>query len=287
MDPKNERIFILSILGLIVLASALSYHFFTFKHSQIAKAKAFLAEHKVAMALDILEQTRAKIKKKDLNLEMLMLYALVKSKRFTEADLQIENVEHVPKNYNKEFKEIIDILSINEEPKLIAKLIAKSHKIKFDEDYFIELSKQRNSLEAEMRILEEGLVYIREKLENHKSARKKINKELATRKLEDYILKRCVEDSNYYIGSQDYETSLYYLEKAKKLKVINNSTLKDDYYFNLALTHKNLGNITQAWDNMQIAAKLGSSRAKFMIRSLNEKYKPEKEEKKDQKQPQA
>jgi len=287
MDPKNERIFILSILGLIVLASALSYHFFTFKHSQIAKAKAFLAEHKVAMALDILEQTRAKIKKKDLNLEMLMLYALVKSKRFTEADLQIENVEHVPKNYNKEFKEIIDILSINEEPKLIAKLIAKSHKIKFDEDYFIELSKQRNSLEAEMRILEEGLVYIREKLENHKSARKKINKELATRKLEDYILKRCVEDSNYYIGCQDYETSLYYLEKAKKLKVINNSTLKDDYYFNLALTHKNLGNITQAWDNMQIAAKLGSSRAKFMIRSLNEKYKPEKEEKKDQKQSQA
>jgi hypothetical protein len=282
MDPKNERIFILTILVLIVLASALSYHFFTFKHTQIAKAKSFLAEHKVALALDILEKTRSKIKKKDLNLEMLTLYALVKSKRFTEAEIQIENVDHVPKNYNKEFKEIIDILSINEEPKLIAKLIAKSHKIKFDEDYFIELSKQRSSLEAEMRILEEGLTYIREKLENHKSARKKINKEQATRKLEDYILKRCVEDSNYYIGCQDYKTSLFYLEKAKKLKVINDSTLKDDYYFNLALTHKNLGNITQAWDNMQIAAKLGSSRAKFMIRSLNEKYKPEEEKKTSQ-----
>jgi len=287
MDPKNERIFILSVLGLIVLASALSYHFFTFKHSQISKAKAFLAEHKVAMALEILETTREKIKKKDLNLEMLMLYALVKSKRFSEADLQIENLDHVPKNYYNEFREIIDILSINEEPKLIAKLIAKSHKIKFDEDYFIELSKQRSSLEAEMRILEEGLIYIREKLENHKSARKKTNKELATRKLEDYILKRCVEDSNYYIGCQDYKTSLFYLEKAKKLKVINNSTLKDDYYFNLALTHKNLGNITQAWDNMQIAAKLGSSRAKFMIRSLNEKYKPEKEEKNSKKPAEA
>jgi len=275
MDPKNERIFILSILGLILLASFFSYHFFTFKHTQISKAKAFLAEHKVAMALDILENTRAKIKKKDLNLEMLMLYALIKSKRFKEADLQIENVEYVPKNYHEQFKEIIDILSVNEEPKLIAKLIAKSHKIKFDEDYFIDLSKQRTSLEAEMKILEEGLSYIREKLENHKSPKKKNEKELATRKLEDYILKRCVEDSNYYIGCQDYKTSLVYLEKAKKLKVINDSTLKDDYYFNLALTHKNLGNITQAWDNMQIAAKLGSSRAKSMIKALNEKYSPE------------
>jgi hypothetical protein len=283
MDPKTERFFIVSILGVILLASAFSYHFFTFKHSQISKAKAFLAEHKVAMALDILEKTRAKLKKKDLNLEMLMLYALVKSKRFAEADLQIENVEYVPKNYHEQFKEIIDILSINEESKLIAKLIAKSHKIKFDEDYFIELSKQRNSLEAEMKILEEGLVYIREKLESHKSPKKKNDKELATRKLEDYIFKRCIEDSNYYIGCQDYKTSLIYLEKAKKLKVIGDSTLKDDYYFNLALTHKNLGNITQAWDNMQIAAKLGSSRAKSMIKALNEKFSPEDEDKKNQK----
>jgi hypothetical protein len=275
MDPKNERFFILSILALILLASAFSYYFFTFKHTQISKAKAYLAEHKVAMALDILEKTKARIKKRDLNLEMLMLYALVKSKRFKDAELQIENLDYVPKNYHEQFKEIIDILSINEEPVLIAKLIAKSHKIKFDEDYFIELSKQRNSLEAEMKILEEGLFYIREKLENHKNPKNKNYKELATRKLEDYILKRCVEDSNYYIGCQDYKTSLHYLEKAKKLKVINDSTLKDDYYFNLALTHKNLGNITQAWDNMQIAAKLGSSRAKYMIRSLNEKYSPD------------
>lgn len=272
MDPKNERIFILSTLALILLASAFSYHFFTFKHTQISKAKAFLAEHKVAMALDILEKTRSKIKKKDLNLEMLMLYALIKSKRFSEAELQIENVEYVPKSYNEQFKEIIDILSVNEEPKLIAKLIAKSHKIKFDEDYFIDLSKQRTSLEAEMKILEEGLLYIREKQKNHKSSKNKNYRQLATQKIEDYILKRCIEDSNYYIGCQDYKTSLFYLEVAKKLKVINASTLKDDYYFNLALTHKSLGNITQAWDNMQIAAKLGSSRAKFMIRSLNEKY---------------
>jgi hypothetical protein len=272
MDPKNERIFILSTLALILLASAFSYHFFTFKHTQISKAKAFLAEHKVAMALDILEKTRAKIKKKDLNLEMLMLYALIKSKRFSEAELQIENVEYVPKSYNEQFKEIIDILSVNQEPRLIAKLIAKSHKIKFDEDYFIDLSKQRTSLEAEMKILEEGLLYIREKQKNHKSSKNKNYRQLATQKIEDYILKRCIEDSNYYIGCQDYKTSLFYLEKAKKLKVINASTLKDDYYFNLALTHKNLGNITQAWDNMQIAAKLGSSRAKSMIKALNEKY---------------
>lgn len=274
MDPRSERLFILATLGLIVLASCFTYHFFTYKQSQITKAKGYLAEHKVAMALQILNQAKSKIKNKDLNIEMLILYGLVKAKRFKEASAQLKNIDHIPQNYNKQFKEIIDILSINEEPKLIADLISKSYKIKFNEDYFINLSGQRNSLEAEMQILEEGLLYLRDRVERRKARKKKYKKDIGTRKLEDYILKRCIENSNVYIGSKDYKQALVYLEKAKKLKVLNHSTLKDDYYFNLAVVHKNLGNITQAWDSMQISAKLGNSRAKSMLKALNENYVP-------------
>lgn len=273
MNPKLERIIITITLLLTLVASYFTYHTITYKSSKLSKAKEYIAEFKIAKALEILNKIKIK-GNADEELDALILYALVKAKRFEEASKQVAEIKFIPKKLEKNTLEMISLTSVHNEVDLMIKIIDKSKKLKLDEDFFISLSQERNSLNTEMQVLEKGYYYlssIRKKLREKKS--KKAN-EISISRIETFILERCIDNANIFMGSGDYKSALFYLNKAKNLGVLKTSPLKDDYYYNLALVHKKLGNSDQAWDNMQISAKLGNERAKSMIRSIEQSYIP-------------
>lgn len=276
MSPKYERIFVILSLILVLLASYFFYNFLTFKSNQINTAQRLLSEYKVSKALQILNNLKSKLSGKDIHVEFLTLYALVKAKKFKDAEEQLNELERISKKYKDKVSELVEVLDVNDQIKLINKLIAKSPALRFSEDYFIELSAQRNSLDAEMQVLQNGLKYLRDLKYKDKQIKKrnKNKEEVATRKIENYTLKRCIENSNIFMGTKQYKTAMAYLNKAKNLNIVENSTYKDDYYYNLALVYKNQGEFALAWDNMKLSAKLGNERAKSMITALNKRYRP-------------
>lgn len=274
MNPKLERIIITVTLVLALIASYFTYHTITYKKSKLNSAKQLIAEFKISKALETLNKIKAKGNKDD-ELDSLILYGLVKAKRFEEASKQTEEINEIPKNFKDSTLEMISILSVHNQIDLIDLIVDKSYKLNLDENFFIKLSQERNSLNTEMQVLEKGLSYLnglRAKY-NEKKKSKKAN-EIASSKIEAFILERCIDNSNIFMGSGDYKSALFYLNKAKNLGVLKTSPLKDDYYYNLALVHKQLGNTDEAWNNMQISAKLGNERAKSMINSLNSSYVP-------------
>jgi tetratricopeptide (TPR) repeat protein len=273
MNPRNERIIVtLVLIGLLVGAVAL-YDGLTYKANNIKQAEQLLKEFKIAKAQEILEQTKKRIKKKDAEVDSLMFYSLVKAAKYDDATKFIDKeLESVPQSFGLKFIELIDILNANDRSALILKLIDKSQSLKLDQDFFINASQRRNDVSQEFSILETGLKYLR-------SSRYKKNKKeaLPSDKLEDYILRRCIEVSNIFIGSKNNQIALDYLIKAQTLSVLNNASMKDDYYLNLALAYKEKGDTDKAWDNMQMAAKLGNDKAKDMLKKLDKNYKePEK-----------
>jgi len=274
MNPQIERVIITVTLILALIASYFTYHTITYKKGKLNDAKQLIVEFKIAKALEILHTIKAKGSNDD-DLDSLILYGLVKAKRFEEAEKQTEEVTSIPKESKDNTLEMISLLSVHNKIDLMTSVIDRSARLGFDENFFIELSQERNSLNTEMQILEKGLVYlngVREKLREKKS---KKAKEISSSKIESFILERCIDNANIFMGSGDYKSALFYLNKAKNLGILKTSPLKDDYYYNLALVHKKLGNIDQAWDSMQISAKLGNERAKSMIRSLNSSYVPQ------------
>ena len=267
MSPNNERIIVTLVLILLLAGSVALYDGLTFKANNLKEAEQLLKEFKIAKAQEILEKVKLRIKKKDKEVDSLMFYSLVKAGKYNEAEKFIDKeLESVPQNFGLKFIELIDLLNVNDRSTLIVKLIDKSESLKLNQDFFINASQRRNDVTQEFSILETGLKYLRslQYKQNQKS-----KEELATDRLEDYILRRCIEVSNIFIGSKNIKIALDYLNKAQVLKVLGNSSLKDDYYLNLALVYKEMGETDKAWDNMQLAAKLGNDKAKDLLKSLN------------------
>ena len=273
MNPKLERIIITVTLVLALIASYFTYHTITYKKSKINDAKQLISEFKISKALETLNKIKAKGSKDD-ELDSLIFYALVKAKRFEEAEKEAEEITAIPKNFKENTLEMISLLSVHNKIDLIDLVIDRSYKLELDENFFIKLSQERNSLNTEMQVLEKGLSYLNGLRAKFKEKKSKKANEVASSKIEAFILERCIDNSNIFMGSGDYKSALFYLNKAKNLGVLKTSPLKDDYYYNLALVHKELGHKEEAWDNMQISAKLGNERAKSMIQSLNSSYVP-------------
>ena len=267
MSPNNERIIVTLVLILLLAGSVALYDGLTFKANNLKEAEQLLKEFKIEKAQEILEKVKLRIKKKDKEVDSLMFYSLVKAGKYNEAEKFIDKeLESVPQNFGLKFIELIDLLNVNDRSTLIVKLIDKSESLKLNQDFFINASQRRNDVTQEFSILETGLKYLRSLQYKQKQ---KSKEELATDRLEDYILRRCIEVSNIFIGSKNIKIALDYLNKAQVLKVLGNSSLKDDYYLNLALVYKEMGETDKAWDNMQLAAKLGNDKAKDLLKSLN------------------
>lgn len=267
MSPNNERIIVTLVLILLLAGSVALYDGLTFKANNLKEAEQLLKEFKIAKAQEILEKVKLRIKKKDKEVDSLMFYSLVKAGKYNEAEKFIDKeLESVPQSFGLKFIELIDLLNVNDRSTLIVKLIDKSESLKLNQDFFINASQRRNDVTQEFSILETGLKYLRSLQYKQKQ---KSKEELATDRLEDYILRRCIEVSNIFIGSKNIKIALDYLNKAQVLKVLGNSSLKDDYYLNLALVYKEMGETDKAWDNMQLAAKLGNDKAKDLLKSLN------------------
>ncbi len=274
MSPKTERIIVTLVLILFLVGAIGLYDLLSFKSSNLKKAEQLLKEYKVARAQEILEKTKKRIKKKDKEVDSLIFYVLVKSGKYNEADKFIDTeLEAIPQSFGLKFIELIDILNVHDRNTLIVKLIDKAQSLKLDQDFFINASQRRNDTAQEFSILETGLKYLRDS--KYKQKNKKA--EVPTNKLEDYTLRRCIEISNIYIGSKNNQTALDYLNKAQALKVLSNPKLKDDYYLNLALVYKEMGEQDKAWENMQLAAKLGNDKAKDMLKRLDKNYKAPEE----------
>lgn len=266
---RKEKLTVVVVLILSLGIGFFTYDLLSFKSSNIKEAKKLLQEFKIAKAQNILEKTKLRLRRNDETLDTLLLYSKIKLAKYEEASKFLdENIKSIPKGFKANFIELVDILSVNDKTDLIVKLISKADKLKLDQDYFISTSQRRSEINQEFKILESGLDYLRQV-----RSKKNKNQELASDKLELYILKRSMEAADIFIGSNNYKSALAYLDKAQSLGVVNNSSLKDDFYLSLALTYKNLHNFDKAWENMQLAAKLGNERAKGMIEDLHKKYK--------------
>jgi tetratricopeptide (TPR) repeat protein len=264
MNPKLERIIVTITLVLVLLASFFIYHTISYRNSQITTAKKLIQQFKIAKALDILNEIKTKGIKNE-EIDSLILYALVKAKKYDDAKIQIQALQAIPKSFSKRALEIISHLSIHNHIELLSAVITRSLALELDENFFIAISQERNSLSTEMQVLEDGLAYIRRSRELKENK----NREIASLNIERFILERCIDNANVYMGTGDYKSALFYLNKAKNLGVLTTDSLKDDYYYNLALVYKALGNKDEAWENMQISAKLGNERAKDILRTLN------------------
>lgn len=284
MDPRTERFAVTVFLIVLLVGSFVFYDLLTYKSSTIKKATQYLKEYKTAKAIEVLAEAQKRTHGKDKDLNVVVLYSLIRSSKFSEAEKFLEkDVEYLPKEFKKNFYELIEILELNDRSKLIIMLINKAQRLKLEEDFFINTSKRRETPYEEFQILEAGLNYYRAA----KSKEKKDDDEpkVFGNKLQDYVLKRCIDVAGNYLGSKNPREALKYLEKAETLKLLKNSSRKDDYYYTLALTQKNLGNIDKARDYMELAAKLGNKDAKEIIKQNSPDNESEEEDTKDEQKP--
>lgn len=276
MNKQVEQIIAKFAVVLVVLAIFFGYQFLNSRNHHLNQAREFIREYKVAKALEILNTLKAKSSKTDEELGFLIFYTLVKAKKFDDAEKQLDQLEKIKKKHKENFLDAVNFLNLNNKVALINKLVSKSSGMKLSESFFIELSGARNDLNSEMSILTGGLSYLRT-LKLARSKKKKtsiLNKEISSSKLENYIMQRCLSNSHIFIGSKDYKSALYYLKKAVDLNVVEDNPSKDDFYYELAVTHRYLGNKDSAWENMQLAAKLGNERAKADIKAAQDRFTP-------------
>ncbi|MBT6843333.1 MAG: hypothetical protein HOA17_05985 [Candidatus Melainabacteria bacterium] len=266
---RREKLIVLITLILVSGTGYFILDLMSFKSSNIKEARELLKEFKIAKAQNILEKTKLRLRTSDEDLDTLLLYSQIKLAKYKQANKFLdENIKSIPVNFKDSFLELVEILNVNDRADLIVKLIGKASKLKLEQEYFIAISQRRSQIKQEFAILEAGLNYL-----NTRKLDKKNKTAISSLKLESYLLKRCMEVADINIGSKNYKSALAYLEKALNWGIVNNSALKDDFYLSLALTYKNLHNFDKAWENMQLAAKLGNERAKGMIEDLHKKYK--------------
>lgn len=235
------------------------------RSTSIQEVQKLLREYKTAKALQKLEALRGNSKHADKQLDTLLFYAFVKAKNFDSAAQILQRIDYFPKSFSKDFAELIEILRANSRTDLLALILPKAIKLDLSEEFFIELTSGVNSVDAEMRILELGLSYNRKAI---------LNRNFDQRKLSEYMLKRYFEITDMYIASSRAEQALQVLKRIDALALLKDDFSKAEYHLSLGLVYKALDKHDLAWDNIQASAKLGNDRAKSMISTLGEKYKP-------------
>lgn len=260
-DQIKNKILAVILVILVSVLGYFTYNQLNYKNIQINKALKKLEEFRAAKALDILLEAQSKTKNKDNDVNFLVIYVYGKSNQFEIVKEQLESLEEVPKSYEDEFFELIEVLQANDQVDLINSLVHKSKNIAITQDYLINLSKKRNSINEELKILESSVEYLN-------------TREQDTNQIESYLLKRYLEIGNIYQGNRQFQSALNYLLKAKALKVAKNSPYEDELYLNIGLTYKGLEKFHEAWLNIRKSADMGNTRAKDIINRLGSRYVP-------------
>jgi hypothetical protein len=253
------------IVALIVFATISTYNIFTFKNKQIKAARQYMREFKTAKAIEILNNLKTKYKDKDRDLDSLYFYALVRAKKFDLAERQLKQIDYVSNNFKDSFIEIIDILNTYYKTNLMTEFIRKCKNMNLSEDFFIKLSKSSHSFDAEMKILIQGLEYLRNYSTDKKSPPKK---------LMEYIFDRYIEMSKILMGRKDFVSATNRMAKLKDLKVMEDDKDKQEFYIVLGEIYEKSKNPQQAKENYELAKAAGSKKAEDLIAALEKKPLP-------------
>lgn len=256
---KDRILFSLFILVLLVL-TYFSLHFFNPKRSAINEAKGLLKEFKAHKAVDILKNAKGQVKRSDTELDAFIFYALVKANEFSEANTYLKKIKVFPYMENDELEDVLEILSENEQNAMLISLLKKLNYAKISEDFFIKLSSEKNVIEIEMQILMESLNYLQRA---KKISKKKMNgAKISTDKIEEYLVSRSIDAANIFFAREDYELARKYLEKPIEMNILENSTMKDMLYYDLAFAYEKLGDSEKAQKYLETSARLGNQEAK-------------------------
>ncbi len=275
-QARTRRIMILIAFVLLAASLAMAYLQFTYVSSKINEADKYFSEYRNAKALEVLYAAKQKYRRKNAELDFMLIYAFVNSDRFVEAEKLASDLETIPSKYRKRFIKVMDIACYNDRTKLVTRLIDRAGKLELKPGFFIKTSKTRDDIDSELDVLEAGYKYM--KARKHSS-----DADANLTKLENYLLKRYLEIGNIYLGNQQYKDALEFLKKAKELGVSKNSPLKSELHYSLGVAYRNTGNYNQAVENISESAQLGSGRARVMLSDINyeaaDKVEPAKEEK--------
>ncbi|NQY79249.1 MAG: tetratricopeptide repeat protein [Candidatus Caenarcaniphilales bacterium] len=247
------------IVGSLIIAGIL-YYVATYEERSLHKAKGLLQEYKTAKALEIIERIKLQQKKKNPEIDFLLFYTYLKSNEFAKAESLLEHLEPFQESQREEFLEMIAKLNFHEENKLMIKMLDQAHQLHLSSDYFINVSKKKESIVAESLVLEEGIQYHEEDTE-----------ELT--KLNNYLIKRYIEVAQIEHGNKDYHRAVKYLEKARERSIKQKgSPYESDIYLNLGLVHRAQKKYEQAWQYIQLSSKLGNEKAKDLIKHMQNNY---------------
>lgn len=245
-------------------------------------AESYIKEYRFAKALDLL----TKNPNPSPELRQLLFFAAIKAKNFKTAEVILEDIEAFDASFKKNFYEIIKLLYKKDEDTLITKVLARSSKIKLEQDYLISLSKKQKNIDKEMQILLMGrklFLDIKEDL----LAKKKIKEAEAIKinKLEKYILERYMNQANLFIAHQNYKSALEQMKEAELLTILaeevldekNKSSIKfktekAQYKYLLGTIYKFLGQKKLAWDLIKESAVLGNLQARDSIEQARRRY---------------
>lgn len=247
------------IIGSLIIAGIL-YYIATYDARSLNKANRLLREYKTAKALAIIERIKLQQKKKNPEIDFLLFYTYLKSNEFTKAESLLEHLEPFNESQREEFLEMIAKLNFHQENTLMLKMIDQAHALNLSSDYFINISKKKESIVAESLVLEEGLRYHKENPE-----------ELI--KLNNYSIKRYIEVAQIEHGNKDYHRAIKYLEKARDRSIKQKgSPYESDIYLNLGLIYRDQKKYEQAWQYIELSSKLGNEKAKDLIKHMQNNY---------------
>lgn len=263
-----RKIIIFSALAIVILGSGLFALNWT--NLNISKARKYMREYRTAKAIQIL----SKLDKKNSKVQFLLIHAHAKIREFEAIKPILEKVKDFPSSSSEEVLELFAHLSNNDQMELLLNSFPKCKKLKLREDFFIELSKKRNNITEELKILEAGIAYLDSIKKKSKKKKKKNSGKI--RKIDDYLVDRYIDIAKIFMGNKKYKDALTYLEKANKLGSLENSSLKGDYYFQLGLAYKNLGKKDESWKYFRLSAAEGNLRAKDMVNKIKRRFVPRK-----------
>lgn len=247
------------VLAIIVTVAIAFFAFdsITYKASRMDKALNLIGEFKTAKALEILNKIKNKSNKDDPELDFLIIYAYSKSQQYDLISEKLEEITKLPKQRERLIMDFINTLSVNEKVDLLIKTIKKAKELNLDQDLFLTLSKERNSSNQEIQILETGL---------------KLAKE--TDQIESYLLKRYIEVALMSRGNKKPQQAINYLKKAENLPSFKTSHYKDDVYLNIGLSYRDMKQYSQAWSFIKRSAQLGNTRAQDMMDQAQRNFVP-------------
>jgi tetratricopeptide (TPR) repeat protein len=246
---KTNYLLIISFFVGAAIISIFLLYTNTYENRCLYSAKELLKGYKTSQAITVLENLRLQIKRKNPELDFLLFYAYVESNQLNKARKLLHDLSDIDFDYETHFQKIINKLNVQDEDKMVSNLIKKSKAMNLSEDFFINLSEQKNSIIEETSTIEFGIKHLK-------------HDESAVNNLKRYLVKRLLEIEASLENDADSARALKYLEKARKLAIqINEKSFEEDIHYRLGIAYRNVKNFEKAKEHLTLSAKLGNENA--------------------------